>query len=69
MPVSFAEFLQNLKNDFLTLSMISQELVDLQKSNLTHIKLQNLSFLMMYVTYLYLVYNLAKYRDTFSHYL
>ena len=54
---NFAEF---LKNDFLTLSMVSQVLIDLQKCNLAHIKLQNLSFPMMYSTYLYLVYNLAK---------
>ena len=54
---NFAEF---LKNDFLTLSMVSQVLIDLQKCNLAHIKLQNLSFPMMYSTYLWLVYNLAK---------
>ena len=38
------------KNDFLTLWVVSQELVDLQKCNLAHIKLQNLSFPMMYDT-------------------
>ena len=54
---NLAEF---LKNDFLTLSIVSQELIDLQKCNLAYIKLQNLSFPIMYSTYLYLVYNLAK---------
>ena len=54
---NFAEF---LKNDFLRLAMVSQLLIDLQKCNLAHIKLQNLSFPMMYSTHLYLVYNLAK---------